>query len=80
MTPKQLQKLRAKLGITQRELAGAIVVHPNTVSKWERGDRRISSSVEKLIRLVSEIYEELPEDDANHKPAQKPAHDEMPTK
>ena len=37
MTPDQLKALRARLGLTQAELAEQIGVERNTVNRWEMG-------------------------------------------
>lgn len=37
----ELQARRAALGLTQRQLASAIDVAPNTVARWERGELTI---------------------------------------
>jgi len=37
MTAKQIQALRKKLGLTQREFAFRLKVEQATVSRWERG-------------------------------------------
>lgn len=36
MTPADLKACRAKLGLTQAELAAYLKVAPNTVARWER--------------------------------------------
>ena len=35
--PEMLKHKRKKLGMSQGQLAEAIQVHPQTISKWERG-------------------------------------------
>lgn len=52
MDGKQLKKIRAKMGISQTELARQLCVARNTVNRWEMGIRTISPSVEKLLRLI----------------------------
>lgn len=52
MQPKDLKKIRAKMGLSQSELARQLCVSRNTVNRWEMGLHPISPSVEKLIRLV----------------------------
>jgi transcriptional regulator with XRE-family HTH domain len=41
MTGKALKDYREKIGLTQEQLAEALQVASNTVSRWERGDRAI---------------------------------------
>jgi putative transcriptional regulator len=36
LTPQQITRLRAALGLSQAEFAQLFGVHPMTVSKWER--------------------------------------------
>lgn len=52
MTPKQLKTLRASLGLTQSQLAEAIGVASNTVTRWEMGRHPISSPIIKLLRTL----------------------------
>ena len=40
MTAKQIQALRKKLGLTQKEFALRLKVETMTVSRWERGASR----------------------------------------
>lgn len=49
-----LTKARLAHGMTQRDLAAHIGVHPVTVSQWERGDRAPSSNnISKLAKALS---------------------------
>jgi DNA-binding transcriptional regulator YiaG len=54
LTPAQeeIGQIRQRLGLTQEAFAEAIGVIPNTVSRWERGERDVSRSVLKLARRL----------------------------
>lgn len=41
MTGAELRAARARLGLTQAALAKKLHVAPNTVARWERGERAI---------------------------------------
>lgn len=47
---RALREHRAALGMTQAELAVQLGVAPNTVARWERGERRIEHP--RLVRLA----------------------------
>lgn len=51
MTGAQLADARRALGKTQAELAFELDVHPQTVSKWERGQHRVPAAVAKLVQV-----------------------------
>ncbi len=38
--PSQLKAARVSAGLTRRQLAARLGVHPSTVAEWERGDAR----------------------------------------
>jgi DNA-binding XRE family transcriptional regulator len=52
MTPAQLRQLRAKLNLTQEELATILEVDRRTVVRWEKGDVPISDRIETWIKAV----------------------------
>jgi transcriptional regulator with XRE-family HTH domain len=52
MKGSELRAIREKLGWTQVQMATAVRVTPNTVARWERGERTISDSMAKLIETV----------------------------
>jgi transcriptional regulator with XRE-family HTH domain len=52
MTGEELKECRERLGLTQEQLAQEIGVHVMTVSRWERGARKIQTPVEKLVREI----------------------------
>lgn len=50
-----MKAARARLGLTQPQLAAELGVHAMTVSKWETGQRSIPEPVARLVqRLVAE--------------------------
>lgn len=50
MTGDDLKRERLALGVTQRQLALALGVHPNTIACWERGDKPIGKP--DMVRLA----------------------------
>jgi len=52
MKGRDLRKIREKLGWTQVEMAKAIRVTPNTVARWERGERSLTDSRALMIRMI----------------------------
>src|SRR5207245_10010529 len=59
MTSKKIKKIRAKLGLTQRELAELVGIAPNNIAKQERGELGIHPAVSKLARIIAGL-EEVP--------------------
>lgn len=53
MTAIQLKKIRAKLGVTQPELATLLGVNWSTVARWEQGVHPIAPAMARLIELVA---------------------------
>jgi transcriptional regulator with XRE-family HTH domain len=51
MDAEELKAARTRAGLTQLALANRLGVDPQTVSRWERGERGISQPMERLIRL-----------------------------
>ena len=51
MTPEELRRIRAALGLSKREMARRIGVAPRTIARWEDGEHPIGLVYEKLIRL-----------------------------
>ena len=52
LTPEEMVAVREKLGVSQSLMAGYLNVGTATVSQWERGTRRPSSTALKLLHLV----------------------------
>ena len=50
MTPDQLYAIRRQLNMTQEEFAEWRGVSRNTVSRWERGKRKMSRGDAELLR------------------------------
>jgi len=52
MTKDELKIFREKLGMTQSELAAALKVAPNTVSRWELGERKIPEFLDLALKTI----------------------------
>jgi Predicted transcriptional regulators len=57
MAPAALKRLRARLGLTQAELAGQLGVRRNTVARWEMGLHPIPSMA---VRLLAQLATQPP--------------------
>ncbi|MBI3800222.1 MAG: helix-turn-helix transcriptional regulator [Deltaproteobacteria bacterium] len=53
MTRDELKALRARLGLTQYELAEKVGVARNTINRWEMGIRRIPEPVARLVDYLA---------------------------
>jgi transcriptional regulator with XRE-family HTH domain len=53
MTPDTLKRIREKLNFTQKDLAAALQVHPNTVARWEAGMRAIDHVTAMAVAHLS---------------------------
>jgi putative transcriptional regulator len=51
-SPSEIAKLRERAGVSQAVLAGFLNVAVNTVSQWERGERRPTGAALKLLHVV----------------------------
>ena len=51
-SPAEIAKLRAHAGVSQAVLAGFLNVAVNTVSQWERGERKPTGAALKLLHVV----------------------------
>jgi DNA-binding transcriptional regulator YiaG len=55
MTPATFQRIRAKLGMTQTQLAAVLRIEDiRTIRRWEKGERAISGPVSLLMELLDE--------------------------
>ena len=52
MDGPELQRLRTHAGLTQAALAARLGVAPNTVARWEQGQRVITEPMARLIVLT----------------------------
>jgi len=52
MEKEELKKIREDLGLTQSELAAHLKVAPNTVSRWELGERKIPEFLDLALETV----------------------------
>ena len=52
LSPPQIVAVREKAGLSQAVLAGYLNVAVNTVSQWERGERRPTGAALKLLHVV----------------------------
>ena len=57
MAARLLKKTRARLGLSQAELAALLGVHAMTVSKWERGVLGPNDHQRELLRALTEAAE-----------------------
>ena len=53
MTPAEFLAIRQELHLTQAQLAARLDVHVLTVSRWERGTRKIPGPVILLVQTFS---------------------------
>lgn len=52
LSPTEIARLREQAGVSQAVLAGFLNVAVNTVSQWERGERRPTGAALKLLHVV----------------------------
>lgn len=53
LEPAEIRFLRKHLGWSGREFAASFGVAPETVSRWEHGERNMGSTAERLLRLLA---------------------------
>jgi DNA-binding transcriptional regulator YiaG len=53
MTPAAVRRLRGQLGLTQKQFAGLLGVHPITVATWEGGTKTMGSAAAQLLRVLA---------------------------
>ena len=59
MTTKELQAWRKKNGYSQSQLAKVLGVTSLTISRWERGDRKIPSFLALTLKCLERKGDEL---------------------
>ena len=52
LSPAEIVKVRERAGVSQAVMAGFLNVAVNTVSQWERGERRPTGAALKLLHVV----------------------------
>jgi len=52
LSPAEIVRVRRQAGVSQSVLAGFLNVAVNTVSQWERGERRPTGAALKLLHVV----------------------------
>lgn len=52
LTPAEIVKVRERAGVSQSVMAGYLNVATNTISQWERGERRPTGAALKLLHVV----------------------------
>jgi putative transcriptional regulator len=52
LSPNEIVAVRARAGVSQAVMAGFLNVAVNTVSQWERGERRPTGAALKLLHVV----------------------------
>jgi putative transcriptional regulator len=52
LSPAEIVEVREQVGISQAVMAGLLNVAVNTVSQWERGERRPTGAALKLLNVV----------------------------
>ena len=52
MTGDELREKRQSLGMTQEQLAAELKVAPNTVARWERGERSIPPYLDLALETI----------------------------
>jgi putative transcriptional regulator len=51
-SPSEIAKLRERAGVSQAVMAGFLNVAVNTISQWERGERKPTGAALKLLHVV----------------------------
>jgi len=51
-SPSEIAKLRERAGVSQAVMAGFLNVAVNTISQWERGERKPTGAALKLLNVV----------------------------
>jgi transcriptional regulator with XRE-family HTH domain len=58
--PLQLKAVRIAAGLTRRQLAAQLGVHPGTVAEWERGEARPIRVLQQRLRAFLGPFDTLP--------------------
>jgi DNA-binding transcriptional regulator YiaG len=56
MTGKDFREKRARLQLTQAQLAKQLGVSTTAVARWEREERRVSEPVARLLTLLVQLH------------------------
>ncbi len=56
MQPKELNRIRRRLGLTQAALAAQVGVTGNTVARWERGEVPIGPVAARLLHELDHLH------------------------
>ena len=59
LRPEEIRFLRKHLGWSGRDFATAFDVAPETVSRWENGERKMGSAAERLLRMCATRLEPI---------------------
>jgi len=57
MVGSELRERRRAAGLTQEEVARLLAVAPNTVARWESGNRRITERAARQLRMLLAFVE-----------------------
>jgi DNA-binding transcriptional regulator YiaG len=60
MTKDEVKQLRAKLGLTQQELADKLGVTQTSVARWEMGMHQIEEPTARLLKLLTKLEKKNP--------------------
>src|SRR5262245_58003654 len=52
LSPAEIAQVRERAGVSQAVLAGFLNVAVNTISQWERGERKPTGAALKLLHVV----------------------------
>ncbi|HEY5827855.1 MAG: helix-turn-helix domain-containing protein [Hyphomicrobiaceae bacterium] len=52
LSPSEIAQVRERAGLSQAVMAGYLNVAVNTVSQWERGERKPTGAALKLLHVV----------------------------
>ena len=57
MTANELAEARFRLGLNIQQMAGAMGVHRQTWTKWERGEQKAPAVAIRLIQALQFLFE-----------------------